>query len=106
MNENRVEREGLIVGIADRMTENWILGCAKFRESYTVDGETEGCGGQGKLVTLLKKHGKNYHKTTVGVDLFCSIDIASTVKNSRSFADLSRAVAPYCRWIRSALERE
>jgi hypothetical protein len=94
-----IETESLVVVVADRMSENWILGCATFRDKYGTSGAPEGSNGKAKVSAALRAKGEDYHTTTVGVDLLCSIDVNSVSENCASFAYLREALKDDCRWL-------
>ena len=106
LKENGITRSDIIVGIADRMTENWMLGCGKLREKYSITERTEGCNGKTVITRALHAVGEVYHETTVGVDFFCAIDVASAIANSESFAVFAREMAPHCRWLSNSFNVE
>lgn len=95
--EYNISRERVIVGVADRMIENWILACSAARQRYGITFETEGCHGKHKLSEILNKSGKHYHERTIGVELFLAIDKYSAMRNSISFKLFAEALAPHCR---------
>jgi hypothetical protein len=97
---NQVERDDLIIGIADQMIENWILGCAKVRERFGLSGSYEGKDGKAILSRVLEQSGSSYHETTVGVDLFCEMDVSTVRKHSNSFARFASKLEQHCSWIR------
>lgn len=89
----------LIVGVADRMIENWILadsGCTDLLKDNT---ERDGCHGKSVLKTCLSNGNTSYHGTTLGVDLFCKINPAVAASNSASFRAFAEQIKPFCEWI-------
>lgn len=78
-----------VVGVADHMTENWILAswssiCAERSDHIPYDGNTESVDGKNTLRRLLPP-GSIYHETTVGVELFLSCDVRLVYQRSASF---------------------
>ena len=79
--------EQIIIGVVDRMIENWILADAeKVAEhpSYyaSVPANTEGLHGK----NILKGCIRHYHETTIGVDLLVSCRASVMRSNSTSFS--------------------
>jgi hypothetical protein len=99
MRENGVEREDLLVGIPDRMIENWILSCGGVRKDHGLTGSQEGKHGKAELEKALSTKGVDYHKTTVGVEMFSKIDVKSAARNSSSFKSFRAKVKGHCSWL-------
>ncbi|WP_349362575.1 MAG: hypothetical protein ABL307_09400 [Roseitalea porphyridii] len=91
-----LERDGIPidqirVGVADRKFETWLIYLIDSNgnlrpncDACSVD-EFEGAAGVGELERRLRQSGKRYHKTTIGVDLFCSADLNRLAVVSSSF---------------------
>lgn len=94
-----VPRDQLIVGVADRMIENWILADPSKICGLPEDLECDGCDGKSVLKHYLAKAEISYHETTVGVDLFCDADPFTVAKNSISFREFASVLRPYCSWL-------
>lgn len=96
-----------IVGVADHMTENWILAswsviCASRADHKPYEGATEGVDGKKVLRTLLPPGGI-YHETTVGVDLFLNCDVQVVYERSPSFRKLVEDTLTIdCWWLNKA----
>lgn len=90
-----------IIGVPDRMIENWILADKKMLESHygvsLARQNYEGMSGGGKLKEILKDE-HNYHKTTMGVELFLKCDPQIIYQKSKSFRDLVDAINFQCPW--------
>jgi Tfp pilus assembly PilM family ATPase len=102
-----LEKEGIdtkevIVGIPDTMLENWIIACNKTKRKYEIVDDCEGGHGKRVLERALNKKEIDYHKTTVGVDLFSEIDVHTAMQNSASFKNLALSLRPHCKWIKDA----
>ncbi len=102
---NNIDTTNLVIGIADRMIENWILACSKVRERYDLVDNLDGCNGKSKLKFALHRKKEEYHETTVGVDMFCALDVRTAIANSPSFSDFAHSVKDHCKWIRKALQQ-
>ncbi len=95
-----VSENDVIVGVADRMIENWILACASVRQKYQVGFVTEGYHGKGKLSEVMDLAGEHYHERIEGVEMFIGIDKVSAMANSESFKLFAKSISPYCEWMR------
>ncbi len=79
--------EQYVIGIPDRMFENWILADWENFKEYTKTTKSkhmanfEGCKG----ASSVKKHYPSYHKTTDGVNIFLNANKKEIGKNSISF---------------------
>ncbi len=102
---HKVERDDLIIGIADRMIENWILACSQVRRKYGLLESCEGKDGKAILSLALERNGKSYHETTIGVEMFCAIDVGAVREHSSSFARFVRELGQHCSWIRRGSRR-
>lgn len=92
-----------IVGVADRMTENWILAswvaiCAESAVHRPYDGPSEGVDGKALIRTLLPA-GESYHETTIGVDLFLRCDVQTMYRESPSFRSFLDMISIKCWWL-------
>jgi hypothetical protein len=95
----------VILGVPDRMIENWILAdldnfCRLAGVNNTsLSRDFEGTCGEAKLKKLLPK-GFTYVKTIHGVEWFQTSDPDSISKNSLSFREFAEALtAVKCRWL-------
>ncbi|MEJ0097650.1 MAG: hypothetical protein WDM84_06680 [Bauldia sp.] len=91
--------------VPDRKIETWLL------YSVTADGEFaancegaasdefEGTRGESELIRRLRNRGLEYHKTTIGVDLFCQMSAMALAEVSRSFRAAHAVAPPECSWI-------
>lgn len=87
-------KEQVIIGVADRMIENWI-----FCDPDCVGTSAKGCDGQ-HGASLLKKALGSYHKTTTGAELLARAR-ASELKKSPSFAAFDAKLGRVnCGWLR------
>jgi hypothetical protein len=81
------QNDDIIIGIADRMIENWILGdWNNFTNYYGLKLKCpndcfDGIGGKG----YIRKTADFYHETTDGVDLFLSANQQTIYEKSPSF---------------------
>ena len=107
----KIKSEGitdhLIVAVADRMIENWIL--ADYQNVLTYDGAKplkkalqtfDGENGKATLKRIIP----NYHETTIGVDLLCNsrTSIMSQSSNSfESFFNQLKSQLHGCHWLRN-----
>jgi hypothetical protein len=107
---NKIQDRGcsdsVIIGVPDRMTENWILAdwnnyCDKVGIPPTPRPiNFEGTNGKGKIKDYLPEKIK-YHETVEGVEWFVSANPRTIAKNSRSFYTLLHSIKSLsCRWIR------
>lgn len=88
----------VIVGIPDKMIENWILACPKFRRKYKFHETADGSNGKAKLKEKLKDSGVDYHETTIGVELFCGISSKKAAQNSKSLRKFADSISEHCAW--------
>ena len=103
LNENQDMRGQMVVGMPDRMIENWILADWDTLANHYGLGERpdenyEGTHGKRKLRSLLPSD-CNYHETTDGVDIFIACDPKRISEFSESFFNFERRVCQYCSWI-------
>lgn len=94
-------KDNVIIGVADRMIENWILADYKtVEENCKTIKKLSGCqdGSHGKKVISECMTGK-YHETTVGVMLLdkCRASIMRTSKSFESFFDQLTEIK--CHWL-------
>jgi hypothetical protein len=82
-----IDLENLRFGVADIMTENWILADWKsFKKNTKTKTKKEFSSFEGKHGTnLIKKYYSNYQKTIDGVELLSKSNCSEMVKNSPSF---------------------
>jgi len=93
----------LIIGVSDRMTENWILADWESFAKHTNTKKKkpvicEGNNGVG----IIKQHYPQYQKTTDGVNLFLNAKASSIKNSSPSFSKLIDQILPLgytCHWI-------
>ncbi len=93
--------DDIIIGVADRMIENWILAdFSTIKSSFKVKGQLQGCqdGCHGKKI--ISEHlEQKYHETTMGVQLLSKCRV-SAMKNSTSFnAFISQLKDVKCPWL-------
>jgi hypothetical protein len=91
-------QQDLIISCPDRMIENWMLGDPKyFHEIYDVELALphEGQHGKKEIRRLLKQKKISYHETTLGVEIFTTIDPRAVASNSESFARLGKRCASF-----------
>ena len=91
----------VVVSVADRSTENWMLADVEglkvhpyLREDVKQE-DYEGKNGKSALQKLFKPD-ISYHETTVGVDLFKCVRPKIAGENSKSFRMLIEELEPYC----------
>lgn len=94
--------DNIIVGVADRMIENWILSdretLANYCEEKNIPISTEGENGK----AILKKLISNYHETTVGVELLYQCKPSRMILNSVSFREFFESLpVMQCNWARN-----
>lgn len=92
-----------IVGVADRMTENWILAdWDSFKKSTNIKKDKLYSSFEGRNgVSIIKKYIPYYQKTTDGVHLFTKAKASSMKKNSASFEKFINQILPMnckCYW--------
>lgn len=92
----------IIVGVCDRMIENWMLGDQKNflnqigRKNRLKESEFEGLKGK----SVVKKYFPEYHETTDGVNFLASADPKEIYKNSPSFRSFVNALEEIeCHWL-------
>lgn len=100
LENEKVDVEQVIVGVADRNIENWILACSNVRAKYNIQGPTEGCNGKARLKAALHAANEQYGETTIGVELFRGIDVRAALAASASFNQFAELVVSHCLWIR------
>jgi hypothetical protein len=93
------------IGVADRTLETWLLYAVSDRGGFNAScssarrNEFEGALAEGELARRLKLRGINYHKTTIGVDLFSRIHPKALAAKSDSFRDYVDKIDFGCRWL-------
>ena len=104
LNSLDINIENLIFGVADIMTENWILADWKsFKENTKVKINKEYTSFEGKHgANLIKKYYPEYQKTIDGVELLCKSNCSEIAKNSDSFnklkSSLNSKIITNCYW--------
>ncbi len=95
----------IVVGVPDRMIENWILADAGTfatiinRKSNAISESFEGTAGEARLKELLPDN-ITYVKTIQGVEWFKSCDADTICQNSASFREFANAIADVkCPWL-------
>lgn len=92
------------IGITDRDLESWILygtdedGMFLRDCRASVPNEYEGSAGAYVLGTRLARRGGSYHKTTVGVDMFCRLSAVALAAKSESFRRFLAQLDVDCYW--------
>ena len=93
----------VFVGVADRMTENWILAdeelITQFFELEKYTYTFEGAYGVGKLEDLFKEAGRPYRKTTDGVLLLKKRRLREAAKRSASARCFIEHLNIDCWWL-------
>ena len=97
--EHEIPTDQVLIGVADRMIENWILADPEC-DSCIAAGTYEGKNGKTILRQLLVAKNITYHETTIGVELFCKINPATAAKNSTSFQSFSNQLSKHCSWFK------
>lgn len=89
--------DDVIVGVADRMIENWMLADPVVWPHQTLLDNVDGCAG----ATTVKKYLKgNYDKAAVGPQLLFKSRPSEIRQRSPSFAALVLKLSPLrCRWL-------
>lgn len=103
LQQNKITETSLL-GIADRMTENWILAdWDSFKKNTSTKKEKMYSSFEGRNgISIIKKYVPNYQKTTDGVNLFVKSKASSIQKNSLSFKKFIDIISPLnckCYWI-------
>lgn len=102
--EQAIRAEGvtddIVVGVADRAIENWILADKETVRPYCDEGtrypqQSDGFNGKSRMKKLVK----GYHETTTGVELL-SKSYASRMKTSSSFKEfVDKLPENECWWL-------
>ncbi|MDA8089573.1 MAG: DUF4276 family protein [Nitrospiraceae bacterium] len=112
--EKLIRSEGisddLVIGVPDRMIENWILADwdnvkskGKLKSSKILP-ICEGRNGKGLIKRLLPNDGK-YQETIQGVDWFLGINVKIAFEKSPSFREFSGTLRKVgCKWLRPCFE--
>jgi Domain of unknown function (DUF4276) len=98
-----------VIGVPDRMIENWILadwtGAKSARPGFAdFEGQTEGCNGKSLIKTLLDSS-VFYNEPTLGVELFLCCDPQKIRQQSRSFAEFVDRLNLPCSWLSGVDQR-
>jgi len=94
--------DGLFVGVADRMTENWFLADQYLMESMfgKYSGYVyEGKNGKHEIKELFRSQGINYKESLHGVDLMKKMRFARASENSESAKSFSSGFSSDCWWM-------
>lgn len=100
-------KDNILLGVCDRMIENWILADKSNFLNY-IERKTklphenyEGLKGK----SMIKKVFPEYHETTDGVDLLASSSPSEMYKNSASFKDFAETIKPLnCDWLANIID--
>jgi len=102
-----LRKEGIIdtfiIGVADRMIENWILADAEIVNHHESNIKatppySEGCNGKNVLERCLD----HYHETTIGVELLLNCRASRINENSQSFSDFFNQLPENdCSWLKN-----
>ncbi|MCZ8102993.1 MAG: hypothetical protein O9972_34510 [Burkholderiales bacterium] len=96
--------QGIIVSCADRMIENWIISGTSSYRGHDISCELmdhgDGCNGKSIVRQILGGCNVTYSETTVGVDLFCSMDFEKAAGRSESFNRFRSQMSDYCLHLR------
>lgn len=92
-----VSHENLIVGVSDRMTENWIV-AGDHIDGHSAPANVDGMNG----AAWLKQRLPHYHKTTLGVELLSQARASEIRLRSASFRHFHDAIQSRleCHWLR------
>jgi hypothetical protein len=102
---NRGIKDRLLIAVADRMIENWILAdWDSFKKNVRVNKKNpsppfEGRNGK----SIIKQFLPTYQETTDGVELFLDSKASEMKKNSQSFNNFISLIEPLgceCRWLK------
>ncbi|MEN6458582.1 MAG: hypothetical protein ABFC63_06590 [Thermoguttaceae bacterium] len=114
--ESQLRSEGitdeLIIGVPDRMIENWILADwanAKAKGAFVESrppASIEGTNGKGVVMKSLPRGGR-YHETIEGVDWFIACNPSTLCSKSLSFRHFAHQLrALGCSWLKEAGTRK
>lgn len=100
--ENAIRAEGvadqLVVGVADRMIENWMLANADLWTTAAPPDSVDGFSGSSRLRKLMPAYDKAAH----GPDLLSRTRCSELRKRSASFRSLYERLSTLrCRWLRA-----
>jgi hypothetical protein len=93
------------IGVADRKLESWMLygidrdGNINTACTTSKNSEFEGTTASGEIRIRLKKNDLKYHKTTLGVEIFASLEANKLRLLSPSFNSFAEKIEPHCKWI-------
>lgn len=105
--EHAIDTNQLRIGVSDRDLESWILYATDEHGKYARDcqhsnaDQHEGSSGAHVLTKRLAVAGRGYHKTTVGVDMFCRISANALASKSASFRRFFEQLDLDCYWLRT-----
>ncbi|MBT9289174.1 hypothetical protein KL771_06910 [Hyphomicrobiaceae bacterium 22] len=103
LNKLGIKEDQLIICIADRSLESWIAPFLQDDGSINTNlvpqKNYEGIVCESIIIRQLRKANIDYDKTTVGVDLFCSISPKKLAEISPSFSQLRKALLDICHWM-------
>ncbi|XYK79945.1 MAG: hypothetical protein ROO70_19590 [Labrenzia sp.] len=96
-----IPEDQFVIGIPDNKIECWIM--PFIGEDGTILPEAsqsyDGINCVGELEKRIKNSGVDYHKTTTGVQLFCSINPSSLANVSDSFKSFHSRARSHCSWL-------
>jgi len=101
LKENEEVQDKVIIGVADRMIENWILADPEIVRSHPNYNDNsvsvcESTNGKGKINNCINL----YHETTIGVELLLKCRASIIKVNSPSFANLfNQLQLEDCQWL-------
>jgi len=100
--ERAIRDEGvvddLVVGVADRMIENWMLGDGRVWSECAPPACVDGCHG----ASVLKRQIPSYDKAAAGPGLLKRASASEIRRRSPSFdAFVAKLVRLNCRWLRA-----
>lgn len=98
-------RDQFIIGVADRMIENWILSDWKNVTKYlsiNIDRPKRAADtlrGKSYIKKLFSDHGEKYEETIDGVELLIKSTPAIMKEHSDSFASFANVAEDHCWWM-------
>lgn len=105
--EHGVDIEQIRIGVSDRDLESWILyatnedGHFSRDCAHSANDQHEGSSGAYVLGKRLAAAGRVYHKTTVGVDMFCRMSANGLAAKSTSFRRFFDQLDLDCYWLKT-----
>lgn len=94
----------ILIGVADRMIENWILADEDVMSEhigYDRNAVYEGSNGKSEIRTFIQ----SYHETTTGVQLLCRSNPKWIAKKSKSFSKFFKLIKDLdCKWINQSIQ--